>query len=223
MIPRSPTPPRLIRERQLSVSSRSSLTGEVHQRRKVEVESPQDYLPTPASPPYPEDFDAAVERKKRKKKEKKHKKEKKNKKKKKKKQHRSRSTTEDSDGGGSDSDRSRGSSSGTGTAKKTPPLVNTRRDGETLSDWEHADSLKQPVASHQQHQQNYDHNKTVAIDTSACSPVSNDSRIGSPEPVYEVRSPTPSPVTPPPEKPYREYRDYGALESPHTPPIHHSR
>lgn len=201
MITRSPTPPILVRERQLSVSSRSSLTSEIHQRRKVEVESPQDYIPTPASPTYAEDFDAA-DRKKRKKKEKKHKKEKKNKKKKKKK-HRSRSTSPESEG--SESDKSQSSS-----IKRTPPTV--RREPETLSDWENTDHVKVPPTV----------DPKVTIDTSACSPVSNDSQIGSPEPpVYEVRSPTPPPVTPP-SKPFRDYRDYAAKESPHTPPIHHS-
>lgn len=201
MITRSPTPPILIRERQLSVSSRSSLTSEIHQRRKVEVESPQEYIPTPASPTYPEEFDT-VDRKKRKKKEKKHKKDKKNKKKKKKK-HRSRSTSQES--GGSESDKSRSSS----PKRTTPP---TRREVETLSDWENPEHGK---AAH-----TVDHK--AAIDTSACSPVSNDSDIGSPEPVYEVRSPTPPAVTPPVVKPYRDYRDYAAKESPHTPPIHHT-
>lgn len=199
LIPRSPTPPALVRERQLSVSSRSSLTSEAHQRRKIEVESPQEYIPTPASPTYPEDFEV-VDRKKRKKKEKKHKKEKKNKKKKKKK-HRSRSTSPES--GGSESDKSQSSS-----VKRTPP--NLRKDVETLSDWENPEHVKAAAGDHK-----------IGIDTSACSPVSNDSEIGSPEPpVYEVRSPTPPLVTPP-AKPFRgDY--YTAKESPHTPPIHHT-
>lgn len=198
---RSPTPPILIRERQLSVSSRSSLTSEIHQRRKLEVESPQEYIPAPASPAYDEEYDT-TDRKKRKKKEKKHKKEKKSKKKKKKK-HRSRSTSPESEV--SDSDKSRSSS----PKIASPPV---RREVEPLSDWENPEQVKPiPVVDHK-----------VAIDTSACSPVSNDSHIVSPEQIYEVRSPTPPPVTPPPVKPYRDYRDYAAKESPHTPPLHHS-
>lgn len=200
LITRSPTPPILIRERQLSVSSRSSLTSEIHQRRKIEVESPLEYIPTAASPTYADDYDT-VDRKKRKKKEKKHKKDKKSKKKKKKK-HRSRSTSQESDG--SESEKSRSSS-----VKRTPPAI--RRDVETLSDWEHHEHSKSTTV--------IDHK--VGIDTSACSPVSNDSDIGSPETVFEVQSPTPPRVTPP-VKPYRDYRDYAAKESPHTPPVHHS-
>ncbi|KAJ8952123.1 hypothetical protein NQ318_018459 [Aromia moschata] len=198
MIPRSPTPPPLlIRERQLSVSSRSSKSSDVRHRRKVE-DSPTEYRAPIASPTYAEDFDS-IERKKRKKKEKKHKRDKKGKKKKKKSKHRSRSTSLESVG--SDSGESQESS-----GKKTPP----RPEVEPLSDWEPTDppaSVKAPI--------------DPKIDTSACSPVSNDSHIASPEP-YDEKSPTPPSETPP-LKTYREYsREYALRESPHTPPLHHS-
>lgn len=102
--PRSPTPPLLIRESQLSVSSRSSLSGDVKLRKKIDPSPPLDYPPTIASPspsyagPPSDDFDMG-DRKKRKKKDKKHKKDRKSKKKKKKSKHRSRSTSVDSAGG----------------------------------------------------------------------------------------------------------------------------
>lgn len=93
MIPRSPTPPILIRERQLSISSRSSRSSEVKHKRKVEESSPTEYVaPVGGSPTYTEDYDS-IDRKKRKKKDKRHKKEKKTKKKKRKSKHRSRSTS----------------------------------------------------------------------------------------------------------------------------------
>ncbi|KAG5883730.1 hypothetical protein JTB14_024231 [Gonioctena quinquepunctata] len=174
MIPRSPTPPILVRERQLSISSRSSRSSEVKvakNRRKVEA-SPTEYTAPIASPTYLEEFNS-VDRKKRKRKDKKHKKEKKAKKKKKKAKHRSRSTSVES--AASESVVSDASSS-----RKTPP----RPEIEPLSDWEHHDSKG-----------NLDHK--VTIDTSACSPVSNDSHIASPEPQYDTRSPTPPIKTPP--------------------------
>ncbi|KAJ8930768.1 hypothetical protein NQ314_016402 [Rhamnusium bicolor] len=197
MIPRSPTPPPiLIRERQLSVSSRSSRSSDVRHRRKVE-DSPE-YHSTIASPTYAEDFDA-IDRKKRKKKEKKHKKEKKTKKRKRKSKHRSRSTSLESVG--SDSGESLGSST-----KRTPP----RPEIEPLSDWEPPEP-SMPKGPH-----------NPKIDTSACSPVSNDSHIASPEPMYDEKSPTPPSETPPP-KAFRDYsRDY-PRESPHTPPLHSSK
>ncbi|KAJ8981732.1 hypothetical protein NQ317_008993 [Molorchus minor] len=198
MIPRSPTPPPLlIRERQLSVSSRSSRSSDIRHRRKIE-DSPTEYRAPIASPTYAEEFDS-IERKKRKKKEKKHKKEKKNKKKKKKSKHRSRSTSLESIG--SDTGESQGSS-----GKKTPP----RPEIDQLSDWEPIDQHSAKASI------------DAKIDTSACSPVSNDSHIASPEP-YDEKSPSPPPDTPPP-KTYRDYsREYAPRESPHTPPLHSSK
>nr|XP_023030288.1 cyclin-dependent kinase 12-like isoform X2 [Leptinotarsa decemlineata] len=198
MIPRSPSPPILVRERQLSISSRSSRSSEVKvvkHRRKVET-SPVEYVAPAASPTYEEDYSS--DRKKRKKKDKKHKKEKKSKKKKKKPKQRSRSTS-------LESVASESAGSETSSPRKTPP----RPEIEPLSDWEHHESAK--GAS----------DVKATIDTSACSPVSNDSHIASPEPQFDLRSPTP-PVKTPPIK-YREYpRDYTPRESPHTPPLHHS-
>lgn len=193
MIPRSPSPPAiLIRERQLSVSSRSSRSSDVRHRRKVD-DSPAEYRAPIASPTYAEDFDS-IDRKKRKKKEKRHRRDKKNKKKKKRSKHRSRSTSLDSvDSGSAESNDS---------AKKTPP----KPEIEPLSDWEPTD---------------IPHAKAKAdakIDTSACSPVSNDSHIASPEPLYE-KSPVPSAT--PPQKIY--VREYHLRESPHTPPLHSSK
>uniref|UniRef100_A0A6P7GFF7 Uncharacterized protein LOC114341768 n=1 Tax=Diabrotica virgifera virgifera TaxID=50390 RepID=A0A6P7GFF7_DIAVI len=92
ILTKSPTPPILIRERQLSISSRSSKSSEVKQRRKVDELSPTEYVVPVASPAYSEDYDS-TERKKRKKKERRHKKDKKTKKKRKKAKHRSRSTS----------------------------------------------------------------------------------------------------------------------------------
>ncbi|XP_018568282.1 cyclin-dependent kinase 12 isoform X3 [Anoplophora glabripennis] len=196
MIPRSPTPDAiLIRERQLSVSSRSSRSSDVRHRRKVD-DSPAEYRAPIASPTYAEDFDS-IDRKKRKKKEKKHRRDKKNKKKKKKAKHRSRSTSLESID--SESDESQSSS------RKTPP----RPEIEPLSDWEPPESVASKVPI------------DPKIDTSACSPVSNDSHIASPEPAYE-KSPTPSET--PPLKVYKEYiRGYHPRESPHTPPLHSSK
>ncbi|XP_072379323.1 uncharacterized protein Cdk12 isoform X3 [Diabrotica undecimpunctata] len=195
ILTKSPTPPILIRERQLSISSRSSKSSEVKQRRKVDELSPSEYVAPAASPAYSEDYDSA-ERKKRKKKERRHKKDKKTKKKRKKAKHRSRSTSVESVASGS-------IISGNSTPKRTPPKAD-----EALSDWEHHEVSKKS-----------DHKLT--IDTRGCSPVSNDS-IASPE-TYEVRSPTPTSQTPP-LKYSREYgsRDF-TRESPHTPPIHSTR
>lgn len=70
---------------------------------------------------------------------------------------------------------------------------------EQLSDWETNDK---EVAIRPE--------DVAKIDTNACSPVSNDSHIASPEPLYQKsRTPSPTPATPikPPSR-----------ESPHTPP-----
>lgn len=139
--------------------------------------------------PYPNEDYESLEKKKRKKKEKKHRKDKKTKKKKKKK-HRSRSSSVDSD---SDSGESKESS------PKTPKLLPERE--RELSDWEHQEKASAKVID-------------AKIDTSACSPVSNDSHIASPEPL----SP---PSATPPLRSYRgDYHHEYLRESPHTPPLH---
>lgn len=187
MIPRSPSPTLMVshRERKLSVSSRSSRSSEIRHRRKTEG-SPSEYRQVVVSPSYTDDYDS-LDRKKRKKKEKKHKKEKKNKKKKKRSKHHSRSTSVDS----LDSD-----------SEETPPKKEVEQE-EILSDWE-APSVKNPAPI-----------IIDKIDTSACSPVSNDSHIASPEPPEPEKSPSPIPVTPP-----LKHKDYlPPRESPHTPPL----
>ncbi|XP_057664897.1 cyclin-dependent kinase 12 isoform X1 [Diorhabda carinulata] len=192
LIPRSPTPPILVRERQLSISSRSSRSGDMKSKRKME-ESPTglEYVTAPlTSPTFREDYD----RKKRKKKEKRHKKDKKTKKKKRKSKHRSRSTSLESAASGS-------VISDCSSSKRTPP-----RQPIDLGDWEET-SIK---AGHHK----------VVIDTGGCSPVSNDS-IASPE-TFEVQSPTPPSETPPPKYSRDiSSREFATRESPHTPPLHH--
>ncbi|XP_044271086.1 cyclin-dependent kinase 12 isoform X1 [Tribolium madens] len=126
----------------------------------------------------------SLDRKKRKKKDKKHKKEKKNKKKKKRSKHHS-STSLDS----LDSD-----------SEETPPKK-AEGEKEVLSDWE-TSSVKNPAPI------------IDKIDTSACSPVSNDSHIASPEPLELEKSPSPGAVTPPPRP-----HNLPPRESPHTPPL----
>lgn len=142
--------------------------------------------------PYSSEEYENVDKKKKKKKEKKHRKDKKSKKKKKKK-HRSRSSSVDTD---SDSG-SKGSSTNT-----PPKLVPDRdREREPLSDWEPHEQATVKLVD-------------TKIDTGACSPVSNDSHIASPEPL----SP---PSATPPLKAYRnDYTHDYPRESPHTPPIH---
>nr|CAI5830995.1 unnamed protein product [Callosobruchus analis] len=213
MVPRSPTPPILIRERQLSVSSRSSHSSGTKQRGSVRG---AEYVAVPADIPTSTEPD----KKKRKRKDKKHKKDKKTKKKKKKKQ-RSRSSSVETVESGTISDGS--------VSVKTPPLHPVSQD--TSPDYE------------VHHRRRHGHHKseptitvtvprgeagTVTIDPGACSPVSNDSNIASPEERY-IRSPTPkhysrnnmSPVDTPPPKVYRDYHYPSARESPHTPPLHH--
>ncbi|RZB40879.1 cyclin-dependent kinase 12, partial [Asbolus verrucosus] len=190
MIPRSPSPTLMVahRERKPSVSSRSSRSSEVRHRRKTEGGSPSDFRAVIGSPTYTDDYDS-LDRKKRKKKEKKHKKDKKNKKKKKRSKHHSRSTSLDS----LDSD-----------SEETPPKTRgAEADREILSDWE-TSSVKNPLPI------------SDKIDTSACSPVSNDSHIASPEPLEPERSPSPVATTPP-IKSLKEFPP--PRESPHTPPL----
>ncbi|KAL1497836.1 hypothetical protein ABEB36_008725 [Hypothenemus hampei] len=139
--------------------------------------------------PYPVDDYQNSDKRKRRKKEKKHKKSKKIKKKKRK--HKSKSSSEESD---SDSGESKESNS------RTPPRVITQKskDDET-DDWPRKENTSQII--------------DPKIDTSACSPVSNDSHIASPEPL----SP---PSATPPLRSYREYPREYPRESPHTPPLH---
>lgn len=134
--------------------------------------------------------DVETERRKRKRKEKKHKRDKKSKKKKKKLKHQSRSTSVDS------------SDSVPAVASQSQP------DQEPLSDWE-APAL------------NPDRRQSIEkIDTSACSPVSNDSHIASPEPEDIIEH---SRHRTPPVSPVRLLKDLPPRESPHTPPLLPSR
>lgn len=130
-----------------------------------------------------------TEKRKRKRKDKKHKRDKKSKKKKKKSKHQSRSTSVES----SDS------------VAAVAQSKSNERETEPLSDWE------APVVEPA---------KCAAdkIDTSACSPVSNDSHIASPEPEeIDERHKTP------PESPVRNLKELPPRESPHTPPLLPSR
>lgn len=131
-----------------------------------------------------------TERRKRKRKEKKHKRDKKLKKKKKKSKHQSRSTSVDD------------SSDSVPTAQ-----TKNEREQEPLSDWEAP--VTEPAVKY----------SADKIDTSACSPVSNDSHIASPEPEeIDERHRTPSPASP-----LRSLKDMPPRESPHTPPLLPSR
>ncbi|KAK9892869.1 hypothetical protein WA026_022549 [Henosepilachna vigintioctopunctata] len=196
MIPRSPSPTSILisRERKLSVSSKSS-SGDI--RHKKLDSSPNSYR-VMRSPHY---LDYDSDKKKRKRKDKKHKKDKKGKKKKKKAKHRSRSSSYDSVDSGSNEDRSPPKSELLIRALKK---INSNIETEPLSDWEPQDAPKKESAGFIDHK----------ID--ACSPVSNDSHIASPEPI-EDRSPTPRSATPP----VKVYKNYHPRDSPHTPPIHH--
>ncbi|XP_050304343.1 cyclin-dependent kinase 12 isoform X2 [Anthonomus grandis grandis] len=188
VMPRSPTPPLLItsRERHLSASD-SSKSSELR-RRIVEVISP-----------YVEDYEN-VEKKKRKKKEKKHKKEKKSKKKKKK---RRKSSSDSSD---SDEEESKESS------PRTPP-AKEEREVHPLAEWQNREEVIDLCTTQEYYGVEGDDSPGSKIDTGACSPVSNDSHIASPEP-------SPPSATPPPRMPRTDYfREY-PRESPHTPPIH---
>ncbi|XP_045474588.1 cyclin-dependent kinase 12 isoform X2 [Harmonia axyridis] len=198
MVPRSPSPSPLVsRERKLSVSSKSS-SNELRHKKILET-SPNSYR-VMRSPHY---IDYDSDRKKRKKKEKKHKKEKKGKKKKKKSRHRSRSSSVSSGNSGSPEDQA---SPKRKLLIRALKKINSSLDAEPLSDWE-----PQDVSKKEKENTSFMDNK---ID--ACSPVSNDSHIASPEPIE--RSPTPRTATPPP-KPV--YKNYHVRDSPHTPPLHH--
>ncbi|KRT85883.1 protein kinase [Oryctes borbonicus] len=185
MIPRSPSPVLTSRrERKHSVSSRSSRSSDVrHVRRKFDSPT-QEVRQVDASPIYEYD----VDRKKRKKKEKKHKKDKKSRKRKKKK-HRSRSSSLSS----VDSD----SPLSTSHSRVSCNM----EEKEALSDWEQPNEL-----------QVYKPSDVAKLDPDACSPVSNDSHIASPDPLDDkIKSPTPDRNTPP--------LHLKITESPHTPPI----
>ncbi|XP_019773202.2 cyclin-dependent kinase 12 isoform X1 [Dendroctonus ponderosae] len=202
LMPRSPTPPMLItsRERHLSASE-SSKSSELR-RRIVEVISPYQI----------EDFQT-VEKRKKKRKDKKHKKRESKKAKKKKKKKKSKSSSEESD---SESDVLIVESPE--SSPKTPPKIVPQRprEAEVIDDWEAAENSSQvedyygmvtdsPVLD-------------TKIDPGACSPVSNDSHIASPEAV----SP---PSATPPLRVYRDYHTDYSRDTAHTPPPvhpHHS-
>lgn len=196
LLPRSPSPMLQRHERKTSVSSRSSRSSEVRQRRKVDSSPIDDYKQV-ATSPYTGDYDE-LERKRKKRKEKKHKKDKKGKKKKKKSKHRSRSTSVDS------ADNTSPSETPPRVVEAASPRVEIER--EPLSDWEPPVTEPPPATVNK-------------IDTSACSPVSNDSHIASPEPEDRLRSPSPMPITPP----MKSLKDFAPRESPHTPPLLPSR
>lgn len=182
MLSRSPSP-LARRERKASVSSRSSLSSEVRHRRKLESPALADYRNmSPAYAEFDEDMDARHKRRK----DKRHKKDKKSKKKKKKSRHRSHSTSGESDVSNTTPPR---------TVKIASPRPEVER--EQLSDWE-PPVVEQPKLIPEQ------------IDAGACSPVSNDSHIASPEPEERLKSPSPVPITPP-------LREQFPRESPHTP------
>lgn len=184
MIPRTPSPKLPRRERKHSVSSRSSRSSDIR-RRKIETSPPQDFRQVISSPTFTAEYDSS-ERKKKRKREKKHKKDKKYKKKKKKSKHRSRSTSADS------------------LDEKSPLSPSSRKrdistvDGEILSDWEAPDNAGLNRGD-------------IKLDTDACSPVSNDSHIASPEIEDKIKTPSP--------KATRK----GSIDSPHTPPLCHRK
>lgn len=183
------------RERQPSASSRSSPSSEVRTRRKLDSSPLGDYRQVESSP-YDE---IEMERRKRKRKEKKHKRDKKSKKKKKKK---SRSTSVDDS---SDS-----------VPSITPAAVlghhhHQQQEQEALSDWEAPVAVTAAGGG----------SSVEKIDTSACSPVSNDSHIASPEP--EELDEIGGRHRTPPASPIRLLRDEPPRESPHTPPLLPSR
>ncbi|KAL3268290.1 hypothetical protein HHI36_007410 [Cryptolaemus montrouzieri] len=201
MIPRSPSPSSLPapRERKLSASSKSS-SSELRHKKLVDS-SPNSYR-VMRSPQY---LDYDSDKKKRKKKEKRHKKDKKGKKKKKKTKHRSRSSSYDSIDSGSLEDRS---SPKRKLLIRALKKMNSSVEAEPLSDWEPPEVPKKEKEN------------TTFMDhkIDACSPVSNDSHIASPEPIEDA-SPTPRTATTPPLK--VAYKNYPLRDSPHTPPIYH--
>lgn len=182
MIPRTPSPVMSRRERKHSVSSRSSRSSEVKRRKLESPPLPEFRQVVTSSPTYTVDYDSS-EHKKRKKKEKKHKKDKKYKKKKKRSKHRSRSSSLESVNERSPE---------TPQQKHSPSVDVT----DALSDWEAPEQSNiKPIE--------------IKLDTDACSPVSNDSHIASPDPIEEKnQTPSPKPVALP-----------EVLDSPHTPPI----
>lgn len=202
------------RERRASVSSRSSpASNEMRSRRKIDTSPPPlaDYsrpiLDSP--PPYKNDdddvdADLADRRNKRiKRKDKKHKRDRKSKKKKKRSKHHSRSTSVDS------------SDSAVNAA-----TAHEHHQEAVLSDWETAPSTAAATTS------TTTTATTDKIDTSACSPVSNDSHIASPDepppPVDEVEDVVRGRGrrTPPASPPVALLRgEVPMRESPHTPPL----
>lgn len=205
LIPRSPSPAILIthRERKLSVSSRSSKSSDLrHKKLDVSPSCLGDYRHIIHSPSqFNNEFDSS-DKKKRKKKEKKHRKDKKNKKKRKKSKHRQRSTSVESSNSFDDVTPKKEL-----LIKALNKINTTNLEPEALSDWE------QELPEKENTQLPVD-NK---IDTSACSPVSNDSHIGSPEILIE--STTPPPTTKSSTPPHKSF--HAPRDSPHTPPMLH--
>ena len=193
MIPRSPSPLIQRRERKLSVSSRSSISSDVRHRRKYDSPTPQEIVrQVITSPAYDYDLD-----KKKRKGKKRHKKDKKYKKKKKRSKHRSRSTSLSSN---------KSNSPATRVSDKVS-IIDEQK--EALSDWE------EPVEIPPEHKHAI--MNVVTIDADACSPVSNDSHIASPDPIDDkIQSPIIIQNRTPPT--HRKH----TTESPHTPPIKHS-
>lgn len=190
LIPRSPSP-LLRRERKTSASSRSSRSSEVRHRRKIDSPPPGYERHVVVSPD-------ELERHRRKKKEKRHKKDKRSKKRKKKSKHRSGSTSFESADSASNETPPR-------DVKAVSPRGEVDRD--QLSDWE------PPIVEPERYP------AINKLDTGACSPVSNDSHIASPEPEEKIKSPSPRPITPP----LKAFKDIAPRESPHTPPLLPSR
>lgn len=201
------------RERRASVSSRSSpASNELRSRRKIDSSPLADYNRPILESPYNNDedevdADIADRRNKRiKRKDKKHKRDRKSKKKKKRSKHHSRSTSVDSSDSGVNA----------ATAHEQQEAV--------LSDWETAPSTAAATIT------------TAAtasattvddkIDTSACSPVSNDSHIASPDEPPPLVDEVEGLVrgrgrrTPPSSPPVALLRgEVPMRESPHTPPL----
>ncbi|XP_022920199.1 cyclin-dependent kinase 12 [Onthophagus taurus] len=197
MVPRSPSPTALVRrERKHSVSSRSSRSSDVrHIRRKYE--SPTQEIPRQVitSPTYEYEDRSS---KKRKKKEKKSKKDRRTKKRKKKSKHRSRSTSLSSVESGSQI--SSGRVSGAAAIENNDVV---------LSDWEEADGEAASAV--------YKPSNVAKLDPSTCSPVSNDSRIDSPE-AETTRSGAKGNSPPLTDQNTPPLHTSKMMESPHTPP-----
>lgn len=193
----SPASPVDRRERKHSVSSRSSLSSEIRQQRKLDSSPVLEFRQVVTSPTSFADYNS-LERRKKKKKERKHKKDKK--KKKKKRKHRSRSSSLDTIDSGSVTPSHK-------VGKKFSPHIDLDRN-EPLSDWEQP-AVEEPTEE-----------SPIFVDTigtNECSPVSNDSHIASPEIEDKLRTPSPKPITPPLKRGVKD--SVTPRESPHTPPL----